>query len=152
MCYWLNENEMKWIKSISTIFIFWHTLYKVLDLSFIQMVREEVKHEYVPSSLKSNVYTLMMMPSRIKEFFQSNHKTGNNEINLFMMLIPEMNSFHSEPSDASHPWLSEIFLENQGINSIHPKKNESFSLKDHRFYCIFKLSSVFIIFQYNEFT
>ena len=61
------------------------------------MVCEEVKHEYVPSSLKSNLYTLMMMPSRIKEFFQSNHKTGNNEINLFMMLIPEMNSFHSEP-------------------------------------------------------
>lgn len=70
MCYWLNENEMKWIKSISTIFIFWHNLYKVLDLSFIQMVREEVKQEYVPSSLKSNVYTLMMMPSRIKEFFK----------------------------------------------------------------------------------
>ena len=66
------------------------------------MVCEEVKRKYVPSCLKRNIY-LLTMQSKI--IFQINHsKTGNNETNVFMMmLLSEMNHFHSEPLDASHP-------------------------------------------------
>ena len=66
-------------------------------------------------------------------------------INVFtLVLISEVNLFHSKPLDALHPSLIETFLQNFGINKniLTPlsiqKKNESLSLKDHRFNCIFE--------------
>ena len=66
-------------------------------------------------------------------------------INVFtLVLISEVNLFHSKPLDASHPSLIETFLQNFGINKniLTPlsiqKKNESLSLKDHRFSSIFE--------------
>ena len=66
-------------------------------------------------------------------------------INVFMlMLISKVNLFHSKPLDASHLSLIETFLQNHGIKKkhfdpfIHSKKNESLSLKNHRFNHIFE--------------
>ena len=52
------------------------------SLGVIEMVCEEKKSEYVPSSLVCNIHPLMMMQLRVKQLFQVIHgNIGNDEIN-----------------------------------------------------------------------
>ena len=117
------------------------------NLGIIEMVWEEVESEYVPSSLVCNIHPLMMMQRKVKQLFQVIHyKIGNNEIHKYFYVDVDFKS-QSLPSKAircltsfisrnfsAKPWNRQKYFD----AFIYPKKNESFSLKDHRFNDIFE--------------
>ena len=117
------------------------------NLGIIEMVWEEVESEYVPSSLVCNIHPLMMMQRKVKQLFQVIHnKIGNNEIHKYFYVDVDFKS-QSLPSKAircltsfisrnfsTKPWNRQKYFD----AFIYPKKNESFSLKDHRFNDIFE--------------
>ena len=117
------------------------------NLGVIEMVWEEVESEYVPSSLVCNIHPLMMMQRKVKQLFQVIHyKIGNNEIHKYFYVDVDFKS-QSLPSKAircltsfisrnfsTKPWNRQKYFD----AFIYPKKNESFSLKDHRFNDIFE--------------
>ena len=117
------------------------------NLGIIEMVCEEVESEYVPSSLVCNIHPLMMMQRKVKQLFQVIHyKIGNNEIHKYFYVDVDFKS-QSLPSKAircltsfisrnfsTKPWNRQKYFD----AFIYPKKNESFSLKDHRFNDIFE--------------
>ena len=117
------------------------------NLGIIEMVWEEVESEYVLSSLVCNIHPLMMMQRKVKQLFQVIHyKIGNNEIHKYFYVDVDFKS-QSLPSKAircltsfisrnfsTKPWNRQKYFD----AFIYPKKNESFSLKDHRFNDIFE--------------
>ena len=117
------------------------------NLGIIEMVWEEVESESVPSSLVCNIHPLMMMQRKVKQLFQVIHyKIGNNEIHKYFYVDVDFKS-QSLPSKAircltsfisrnfsTKPWNRQKYFD----AFIYPKKNESFSLKDHRFNDIFE--------------
>ena len=117
------------------------------NLGIIEMVWEEVESEYVPSSLVCNIHPLMMMQRKVKQLFQVIHyKIGNNEIHKYFYVDVDFKS-QSLPSKAircltsfisrnfsTKPWNRQKYFD----AFMYPKKNESFSLKDHIFNDIFE--------------
>ena len=116
------------------------------NLGIIEMVWEEVESEYVPSSLVCNIHPLMMMQRKVKLFQVIHYKIGNNEIHKYFYVDVDFKS-QSLPSKAircltsfisrnfsTKPWNRQKYFD----AFIYPKKNESFSLKDHRFNDIFE--------------
>ena len=117
------------------------------SLGVIEMVCEEIESEYVPSSLVCNIHPLMMMQRKVKELFQIIHdKIGNTEINKCFYVDVDFRN-ESFPFKAircltsfinrdfsTKPWNRQKHFD----AFIHPKTNESLSLKDHRFNRIFE--------------
>ena len=120
---------------------------KAHNVGVINRVCEELECDDVPSSLVCNVHPLMMFQRKVKDVYQSIHDAiGDNRIkDCFLVDV----DFKSESfiykaircltsfinSDfSSKPWNRQKHFE----SFIHPRKNETLSLKDHRFNRLFE--------------
>lgn len=117
------------------------------NIGVIQKVCEDLESENVPKSLVCNIHPLMMFQRKVKKVFQIIHDAiGSAKIkecflvdiefhneSFIVKAITCLSSFINKDFSAK-PWNRQSHFE----SFIAPKKNESLSLKDHRFNRIFE--------------
>ena len=117
------------------------------NIGVIQKVCEDFESLHVPNSLVCNIHPLMMFQRQVKKVFQIIHDAiGNAKIkecflvdvefhyeSFIVKAITCLSSFINKDFSAK-PWKRQSHFE----SFISPKKNESLSLKDHRFNRLFE--------------
>ena len=112
------------------------------NLGVVEMVATDLETDEVPKTLLCNVHPLMMFQNKIKAICQKMHDTlGKQKINDCFLVDVEfknesfvikavkcLSNFINRDYSAK-PWNRQKHFE----EFIKPKKNESLSLKDHRF-------------------
>lgn len=117
------------------------------NIGIMQKVTEEFECNEIPSTIICNIHPLMMYQGKMKEIFQLIHdKLGHEKIkdgflvdidfkseSFIIKAIKCLTSFINSDF-SSKPWNRQ----KQFDKFIHPKVNESISLKDHRFNRLFE--------------
>ena len=116
------------------------------NLGVMEEVGNEVGSESIPESLVCNVHPTMMFQRKVKDVFQEIHDTiGTNAIkDCFLVDVDFRNesfifkAIHCLIALISSDYSSKPWNRQSHFDSfIQPKKNESISLKDHRFNRLF---------------